>query len=471
MTIKTWTSFSKRRNSTKQPTGSGNVKTITLKHPTSIINPVFLLTDYNRADNYCQWGNRYYFIDDIIFVNAGQAEYHCSVDPMASWKTEIGSMSEYVVRSASSYDGKISDGIYPVKAGDSYATDEIDLASGIVPQSGITASWDNVNGTYVVGVVGKTPTSGSIGYYALTASNFSQLLDKMYDIITMDFASITDFTQEYMKTITNPFQYIVSCNWFPFSLSGLSTLPVKFGWWDSGVSAGVITRAVRSISLSKGLDTVTNHPEAATRGAYLNGQGYSRRTLYCWTFGQIPVDSTEFVNNPKINLSMEIDLFTGGARLDVNCTDSNNASARISRNYAPMCAPVQIAQRNQNIYGAANAVNSMNASAFSLNPFSTFFFGIESGINNYMQAMTPQVQVMGSNGSNIDFIGKPRLVSQFYYQTPMDATQNGRPLCQQVTINSLSGYIKTENADVDLPCTQEERDKIAAYMNGGFFYE
>jgi hypothetical protein len=99
------------------------------------------------------------------------------------------------------------------------------------------------------------------------------------------------------------------------------------------------------------------------------------------------------------------------------------------------------------------------------------FAGFISGIGNAIHDMQPKLQTSGTMGTSVDYTYSPHIVSEFRYQTPMDATHNGRPLCQNTTIGNLSGYIKTENVDVDLPCTQTERDMIAGYMDGGFYYE
>ena len=42
---------------------------------------------------------------------------------------------------------------------------------------------------------------------------------------------------------------------------------------------------------------------------------------------------------------------------------------------------------------------------------------------------------------------------------------------QSRTINTLSGYILCDNADPEIPCTEEELREIVSYMNSGFYYE
>lgn len=473
MQITCYSNFSKKPNSTKQPTGSGTVVTCALKKPTSIIHPVFELQGSVTTYNYIQWGSRYYFIDDVILTHNNYTEYHCSIDVLASWKTEIGSSSEYVVRSYTNYDGLLPDFLYPVTAGYTYNNDAVDLTTGIVPDptGTLTASWDNSSGTYVVGIAGDSPASGSIGYYAMTAGDFSDLLHELFATTLVLDTNATDIAEATQKQLLNPFQYIVSCNWFPFAIStSYGKSAIKIGWWTAQTAQGyILTRAMRSIEMSNGVD-LTAHPDAATRGGYLNNNPFTRRTLYAWTFGQIPLNAMDYIRGRHINVTIDIDLFTGNARLDVTALDTNSVSALVARQYAQMCAPVQISQVSQDIIGGVSTAITTGAAA-ALIPGGLGFLGLASGINSAVHSVMPQVQTKGTTGSNIDFTGTPRVVSQYAYQAAMDDVHNGRPLCMTKTINTLSGYVKTENAEVDIPATQTEREAIASMMDSGFYYE
>ena len=108
MTIKYWTNFSKRKNSTKQPTGGTSV-TCQLKEGTSIEKPVFLLTGDLFTCNYIEAFSHYYFVDDVKSVRNGLTEVSCSMDVLATFKTEIGSYNALIERSASFYDAKYPD--------------------------------------------------------------------------------------------------------------------------------------------------------------------------------------------------------------------------------------------------------------------------------------------------------------------------------------------------------------------------
>ena len=115
MDIIVYTGFSKPINSTKRPSG-GQTVSVFLKHPTSVVNPTFRITGFNTAWNYVQWGSRYYYVRDIIFMTETQAEYVCEIDVLATYKNEIGASSQYVVRAASAYNGAITDALYPMTA-------------------------------------------------------------------------------------------------------------------------------------------------------------------------------------------------------------------------------------------------------------------------------------------------------------------------------------------------------------------
>ena len=114
MEIQFFSNFSKRINSTKQPTTATATLTGKLKESCSIENPVFqikplspdTLPGYTYA--YIPAFHRYYFVSDWVF-NVPLWECTLQEDYLASWKTNIGNTSAYIDRSASESDGTILD--------------------------------------------------------------------------------------------------------------------------------------------------------------------------------------------------------------------------------------------------------------------------------------------------------------------------------------------------------------------------
>ena len=107
--------FSKRKNSTAVPSGSGLEVELTLKNGTSILQPTFLLSADIAEYNYCHFNGRYYWINDITSVRNGLWEVQCRVDVLASWKSEIMETSAFVQYSTSDNDQNITDSRNAVK--------------------------------------------------------------------------------------------------------------------------------------------------------------------------------------------------------------------------------------------------------------------------------------------------------------------------------------------------------------------
>lgn len=91
--------FSKRANSTKQPVNeTGTDFSVVLKDKCSYDRPVFLLENSGTLDiNYIKWGSWYYHVTDISYVRNDLFEVVCDLDVLATYKTEIGATSAFVL--------------------------------------------------------------------------------------------------------------------------------------------------------------------------------------------------------------------------------------------------------------------------------------------------------------------------------------------------------------------------------------
>ena len=174
----TFYNFSKRDNSTKQPTG-GTVISCELKSQTTIIAPSIVIKNapsgLSTAWNYCYIPDfsRYYFITNWTWLN-GVWEIACSVDVLASFKGEIGNTSAYIIRSASRYNGDILDSFYP--ASTSCGIVKQQFAQQFIYHTYIA------NGSFILGVINSLNNAqfGAITYYALTLSQLSDMLQYLF---------------------------------------------------------------------------------------------------------------------------------------------------------------------------------------------------------------------------------------------------------------------------------------------------
>lgn len=468
MQITIFSGFSKEHNSTKQPSG-GTIVQCYLKDETSLIHPVFVLQSASFSTNYVQWGTRYYFVEDIVSIRNGALELHCSIDALASWKNEIGATSQYVTRSASQHDEYIIDTLYPSRTTETISDTVIDL--------GMSA--DSAKTTFVVGVINKlAEASGGIMYYLFTPDMFATLLRYMYGGNWLD-APATEISIELQKELVNPFQYVVSIQAFPYDLftSGLPTAHVAFGYWEiqPTMATYYLNPDNRYLQLIAGT-TLPDHPQASTRGKYMNASPYTRRTLHCYGFGDIPLDPIDYIANSAISLHLSVDKFNGLGKLQISNTGDTDVHATY---FNQVGIPIPISQITSGVMNAVNTVLSIPVAlaGAALAPVTggasavIGATGALAGIGNAVQSLMPSVQSSGNVGSGVYYIHRPHVTSKFMNLVPIDNDRNGRPLMQTRTINTLSGFIQIENPDVDISATAAEKDIIAGYMQTGFYYE
>ena len=452
MTIEVF-NFAKEPNSTKQPASAGRSITCTLKDDCSMMHPVFLLNGWQMTDNYLKWGSRYYFIEDIIIKSKDHAEYHCREDVLASFKSYIGSSSQYIVRSSHSYTGNIIDTKYPALAS---------INKSETPLSTLHASVLST-GFFVVGVQnGSSVQAGGVTYYALDDTSFQSLLDFMYGGTWLD-TSQANISLALQKELINPMQYISSIVWFPMAMpSGLTQTEIKFGWWSgSGVNGYRIPPGAFVNTYSQTV-SLPRHPSANSRGTFLNAAPYTRHTLFCYSFGQIPIDSMYFAESPSCTIAITLDLSTGDAKLQIV-----DASARLVQLVpGKMGQEIQIGQLSQSL---VSPVSNIVSGAVGIGYGN--FVGFGQGIASAIESMMPQQSVRGGNGSRMWYYREPSILTECMLIASEDKDQLGRPLCVRGTVSSYPGYIEVENADIEFACNFSELTEIKSFMESGFFYE
>ena len=456
MNITCYSGFSKELNSTKQPASGTNVS-VTLKEPTSVLNPTFIISGYDLSWNYIRWGVRYYFVDDIVIVHNNIAEYHCSTDVLATYKNYIGSSTQYILRSASAYDLDILDGFYPIQA--------VQSESAESPTQDPGWSNDIANGQFVIGVMGSeaSPNGGAVTYYAISSGGMTAITNYLLD--ETNYSGVTEISADLLKCIFNPLEYIVSCLWFPFTIATLTSQTITVGWWDiTGIQCAKISDPVYTRNLSF---TVPKHPQAA-RGNYLNMTPFSKYYVNAGPWGVIPINNAHLIGETSIAFQITVDLYTGSGRLSQVCSD---VIAYANDNTAQIGVPIQLGQNTLN-QGALAGLTSGAGQILSglAGNFGGILNGTVTSISSVMELSQPSTASIGSNGS-IAFNKLFRLVGEFLLIADESLAKNGRPLCSPRQISTLSGYVQVHNADVDIPGSPSEKQTIIGYMERGFFYE
>ena len=457
MQITVYSGFSKRINSTKRPTG-GTTIDVALKTPCSVMTPTFRISGFNLSWDYISWGSRYYYVDDITIETNDIALYHCKLDTMATFRSDILSSSQLVTRNANTYQPYLTDTKYPA------------LNKATIDRT-LISTWDsaiNHTGTYVVGII-NDKAHGGVAYYSFGAggTNFRSLMAVLFGGNWLDPDS--DIPLEIQKELINPFQYIASCMWFPLTIAGDLDGNINFGYWPSGVSGGLISESNRTVVLER-TATLPRHPQQITHGIGMNGSPFTRYMLDCWCFGQIPIDPLPFVANNAIGLRVEVDVFTGQAVLTV----TNANGGRVAKASGNFGAPIQLTQVTQPvlapIMNAIGGAGSMIAGAVTGN-VAGGVVGAISGVGSAIQSAMPQMQTTGATGSKIAFSWTPQITAQFYELPTLAPSKVGRPLMEERTLSSLSGFTVCENVDLNTNASPDEKEEIIRYMSTGFFIE
>lgn len=460
ITVKFYT-ISKAVNSTAQPSGDPLAEyECRLLDATSVIRPAILLNVGPQANptayNYCEIPSfsRYYWVSDWT-INRGQWVATLSIDPLASWKEDIGNTFQYVLRSSSASNPAVQDSMYP-------ATSASTWDSSVAAENPFAHELGS--GEYVLGVVGKSSTMGAVSYYIMTPTQFDAFGKKLYGDTSI--YDVTESEISAFKTQFNPLQYIVYCQWFPFIISkGTAQQYIDFGWWQLETPCYALPANPRQIVISN--FTLPNHPQLS-RGTYLNKSPYSRYDLIYGTFGKVPLDASALPDTSKrtVIVNMMVDLVTGLAIMQVTSPGGGTlayASGKIG-------VDISLAQIAVDYKGAAvQAIQTVGAAIASSG--ASLLTGGLSGISNAIDSLVPQIRTSGANGSLADYFVMPRIICQFINIAAEDNARLGRPLCEMRKISTLSGYVQTVDTELPIPATSGEIDMIKSYMEGGFHYD
>lgn len=462
--------FSKRNNSTKLPqSGSGvEFSNVILKEPTDFLNPVIRFTASGLGGatvapilyNYAQIPkfSRYYFINDWQYIG-GCWECSLSVDVLGSWKASIGTMECYIDRSESFYDSNIIDTLYPAKT--NYSV----LATGVsTPWAGKTIS----GGCFILGLINDDTSGtrlGAVSYYALTTSQLGQVMGFMYGNNIWQASNISEISEGLYKSFFNPFQYIVSCLWIPLTVNQLTTTAknVRLGGWDTGIAGQAVS--VYNAQTLTVETTIPVHPQANSRGNYLNFAPYTNHTLYIPPFGAVPVDTKYKNHGYTLRGDVYLDIISGQATLRLGTKAPNNSVVYFTERAGVLGVPIQLAQVLADYQGVVNPVfNAGSPEGFVVNL-------VTATIMSAVESNSPNVTTSGSNGSLITFVESSVLISECAILADENISLYGRPLLQNKVINTMSGYIKCTNVHVSFPCLSMEKDNIETLMKDGFYYE
>ena len=469
MNITVYTSFSKRKNSTKQPTGGTSV-TCDIKHTNSMRQPTFHINKDDLTGGVVPENIKYvkdtdhgiyYFVDDIEYVPNKFYALHCTIDPMATYKSAITGSTQYVCYSASCNRPYVPDPRIPKQP-------EI-LTNIFVPSEG---------NPYV---------SAPSGYYLVTclSSDGSGIGGRFLTTYMCDEYNVTALAQKFTDntfknsmflSATDAFSCVTSVMYMPINASPVHSTTkerIYLGDLDMGLNAdGFIVSGYNNNA--KFEQTFT--PSWRYFDDWRISPPYTTAILYIPGYGTVDINPLHCDSN--LQVTTYVDTFTGDTTSFIkgkNQADSDyNLIATLNYNIG---IQIPMAQYTSNAMGTLSSLLSAGGSLLSaaVNPIGGAY-GFASSIGNAAinaNSMTASVKGSTSGTSWFDEYQQCKLIERCVNTFNVDSMNvtKGMPLMEETTLSTLSGYCQCENASVSINGFDADRDIINGYLNSGFYIE
>lgn len=467
-------SFSKRKNSTIQPSSSYTEKSVVLKDNTSVHDPVLQMSgginvSWNYA--YIPTFDRYYFVKDYVSVANGITEYYLTEDVMASNKTAIGATKARIVYSTSYPEIMIPD-------------TRIGILNSRVMNVSKSGSILDVTGCYILTIFDGINASIGMGCTYMLKQSALRSIAKWFSDQFQDLAS-----QFFNGTAMDG---VFSLIWVPFAYNSTAgTHPSEIWIGNHGMSNDgyTVPTDVRlltgpySTSSTVSLDCNMRYTD------FRKCEPYTTGNLFLPGIGVVDVNMADFVNSTKIYVDYVKEYTTG----DIFYTISNGSGLTtpyVASYTANLAAQCPLGQINTNANGAVGALSTiggglaagvgamaMGSPMGAVAAASTIMAGASAlALSQNKRQVSISGNVGGRGWELLPGLDAGCIVhTEFSVDTEDPAGADyadlrGRPVCKTDLIGNYSGYIQCEGASVIMAGSELERDEINAMLNSGFYY-
>lgn len=427
--------FTKRSNSTKQPSYGGIIYNVELKSGTSIYNPTFTLRNFNIEHsnrNYAEWNGFYYYIKDIIQERQGYSSIECTLDYLATFKENILNTSAFVLYSTNNADSNIID-------------DRLTMNRDITISKSNLSLFPTIDYTYIISHIGE---SDPILFW--TTENGYQNMCKQ--LLTSSFFGDLDKT---LSGSTSSVQSITMLPFYPVEYSSLQNFHLGKG--DRNIPGTAIKTTNHLYTKSGSVAIPWNYND------FRNKSKFTSIEIYLPSYGVARLSADEFQNKSSISIKATTDLANGGLTYLVDNRfkfDTNIGT------------PISFGSIGNNVL---NALPSLATSALGVamgDPISSTV-GLFSAVSN---AITPTVGTGGSNGSSSSFESKTNVtVSVISFNTNVEPSTMydiyGGPCKRVLSLGNCTGFVQTVNASVSVNTSDEIIENINSALNGGVYIE
>lgn len=505
MELVTWNNFVKKTNSTRQPNTQGVTRTIHLKENTDIINPVFLLKDIDFSITYCKWENRYYFVDNKVIGTNKVFELHCSLDHLATFKSNVGGTTAYIEYAQTGYNPNIVDG---------RISTEYEMRSKVIT-SAITAinpSLDISYGTFIVQVKGcknqngistETPevvyNTGGVITYAMDYTAFQNFAEKFCNLQYSSEISINTLLEDLQKQMGSYYNAIVRCYFLPIHFN--NTFNNEYYKQTTGDGYKGFYIGNYAFTISSGIRVVLPFQSYAYQlieiplelyyTDWRNKSPYTNISLFLPFYGSVSLNVDDYLKAGvnTITIDVRLDYKTGDIEYQiVNPFTEVEPSLRPYEVYTcNICADIPLVQQQRDGISSINSIFGVMSNTIGLGAsivtgsgmgIAQSTNGLASSLFNSYVDMNKRTFTGITNTSSIvinnshDNVIKLAIYTHNTVVEPLSiASTQGIPTQRQDLISNHSGYIQCRNASIDGNMMDSERQTLNNFLNGGFYYE
>ena len=502
---------SKRHNSTLVPTGSTDI-TVYLKDGCDLLTPTFKINQAAvPAWSMILFEGRYYFVTGVRSVRNDLWEVDCSVDVLATYKSNITGSSQFV-EYANTTNTEIVDGRLPTKTtatkSTNYATIDASLMTGQW-RCAVTCAGDDGTATYLLtpaqvrqlvnstdmqnwfnqlwqDVVNESnqadsdmnlalTSAGNINADAQTVSTEVQGLSVIgrgvATVISLTAgaicayvkATITSMAKFFRKVIATPnaLDCIKSAVYIPWEVAGDGVSDnIMLGEFDTGVQAApVVNPTIHN-------QVTINIPWQASD--WRRNAPYHHIYLYLPFMGSVELSPSDLIGETALKIYWSLNIVNGAMNYRV-ATNSNDVTIGV---FSCSCGvPYPIGASNITPGTLFNAVGGAAAAIAG-----SASIGAAALAYSSLASIRPSASCVGGGGggagSGLDLRA---IISTVFHDTddaPSNPSQSiGVPVSKRMALSGISGYVKCREASVSGAMTDTERELINNLLNGGIFIE
>ena len=445
--------FSKKVNSTKVPASDTATElNVTLKENVSLYSPSFILSTEPNQFNYCQLDDKYYYINDYVYVGRNTFIINCTLDVLATYKTDILKTKAFVLYSTSNYDIYIPDNRLSQKAEATWANK-------------VQTSFQDATGRYfaigdeqyVVTYIG-TVVSDQEGTPTMVLSK-TQLKELINQVNSTGFAQVMS-TGFWHRLLSNASEAIVRVTKIPFhpvdeqNEARLSV--ILAGSYSTGIRG---IRPHRNVIYTGTIEIPWQHKD------FRDTSRYTSLLMYLPAIGWVNLNADDFIGYDNLSITISVDEVTGTLSYTIGKCMTLTGCCGTDIPVSTIKSGVGI-ETLASIGAAAVQATTGNVPA-----------AIASGFNAFASSMQKSVGSFGGYTSANSVYANPYQVSlhSICHNTNIEpatmAEKYGRPLNKVVTLSTLSGYCQTTDASVEVNASNEIIEEINNLLNGGVYIE